>query len=389
MTATLGVNVSYPIDSLQLASMISAGWTHFELYYANNPEGPFVTTGLRDALVSGTLTYTFAFTTGNASQWGKVLLWDGTNNSPLSDSYAFPFAGAITLKVLRQRTGKMLSDLKAGTTTAAGNTVTAKCNQIGFARYPTDYFVGKFWHTISNGEQSIITADVLTTGEHVFTLSPAVTSVSSGFDFEVTTRWMRDEYRDSINWALEYAYPTLSQSIVSTDILSADEIYSYQVPGHIRKVNRFEIESSLNTSSTDPASYGQPWREVPFTPQRNGNQLTLEFKRPLMSSTVQATSTEARRCRITGTGPLSLLYNDTDSVEITSPQADLVCYLAAHRLYSLLPNDAASSDRDFYQDQAKYYMSLYQGKKVDHGSPKEPVHTWQKQTLWRTITSAS
>jgi hypothetical protein len=349
--------------------------------YANSAVASSPTT-LALSLSTAVYSFTFSYAAGNAGQWGKIRAYNGSTYSALNDASPFHFGGGTTLATLRQKLGKLTNDLVSGTTTSAGNTVTANCNQIDIYKNPTSYFVGQYFNSTALGEVTEVTAFVKAGG--VFTLFPAITSVGSGVAFEVTQRWTPGEYREAINWAIAACYPRLSKSIVNTGFLSAEDIFSYAVPNDIKAVDKVEMESA--DRATYPDRLGQPWREVAFEPIKDGLQHTIEFKRQLPYVAATTTTTPVtlpvRRIRIRGTGMLSQLYNDSDSVEVLDPQVELIIFMAAQYLYARMPARAASTDREFYEKQAKFYMSMFENYKGTFSSGRPARRMWQQPARW-------
>ena len=374
----MSVVVTYPIDPVELAERIAAGWTHIELFYSNTQEGPYVTTTQRALLVATTYSYTITWASGNYAQWFKIRLWNGSTNSDSADSKSFHGNGGTTLAALREETAKHMYKHVKGTTSAAGSTTTAKSNNVRFTRRPDDYYVGQFFHNLVNGEWSEITDNTNTAGVVTFTFSPALTSVGSGVDFEILGVWTPEEYRDAINWSIINNFPKLNQSIVHTGLLALDDTYQYTVPNAIRVVTKVELEALNGLTETTQAKRGHPWREVAFELLDEGLTQKIELKGQIFNSGW----TDGRRIRITGTGMLNLLYSDTDYVELVTPQTNLISYLAAHRLYSLLSNSSPASDVDRYRDQANYFMAMYNEHKKNNVSKRKAKRRWQHDARW-------
>lgn len=378
MAASTGVTVGYPIDELLLDEWMDDGWTHIELFYSNTPEGPYTSTGLREELVAETYDYEFEFTTGTPGQWGKVVLWDGSSNSTETTAHAFPFGGGTTLATLRRLTGLQVKDMTYGSTTSAGSTTQANCTGIEVTRFEDDHFNGKYFHRTDTGAWTQV-SDFAKSGG-VFTLSPAIASVGDAVPFEVTARFTPSEYRDAINWAIEAAYPTLSRTIVytglRTQVLNEEDIYAYRIPHDIRTLNKVEVEedSLLATTTTGP-SRGHPWRRVAITRMRAGLVRSFELKQPLASE---------RRMRLTGTGPLSLLYNDSDCVEAAMPERQLIVDLAAHRLFAGVTHEAASTDIDRFEKLGQYNLSLFASHKKAFAPQRAPQNVFSEQVKYRS-----
>lgn len=384
----MAITVTYPMDEIQLNTLIDDGWTTLKLYYSNTPEGPYSDSGATPSPATLALILTadepfsasFPFPTGNGAQWFKVLAYDGSDVSSINDSPAFHGGGGTTLSVIRQRVGKLTHTMHIGTTTSAGNVggTTAIANTAKFTRFRDDYFGGGtgvdgwFFNNLDAGEWTVVSDWVQSTG--TFTLSPAMSAqVGSGVDFEVMARWTPDEYRDAINWAIVNCYPTLSKPIVDTGTITEEDLYSYTVPFNIRILNKIEIESGDDLTSTDARTRGMPWRRIAYDLIDDGLERKVEFKRELI---------EARRLRFTGTTMLNQLYNDSDYVEVIDPQVDLIVYLAAHRLYAMLANTDASSDVDRHQQQANYYLNLYEQYKKTRATRRKSKMNWSHDARW-------
>lgn len=378
----MSVRITYPLDELQLNELVTAGWTSLTLWVADRPDGVYTNTGVTPqpatlAAMQSSATYEAVFeaTSQNPAQWFRVRAYNGSTYTPLSDAAPFHGGGGTTLAVLRAALGKRLRDYVAATTTAAGTTTTAICTSFDVVRYPDNYFNNWFWRNTATGEMSQVTG--FTKGTGTLTLSPAVAAVGSGVGFELTKRWTPDEYRDALNWAIKSSYPTLSRTVISTSILTKDNVYQYQIPQDIRMLGRVEVEST--TAGTSQATRGHPWSDVPYTIVRDGLVQKIELKRELAAG---------RRLRLTGTGQLSQLYNDSDYVEIGPPQTDLLVYLAAHYLWKLLPNDAAATDIDRAEQLADYYMALYLKDRDTGAVPRTPKHYWAHDQLWANTSAA-
>ncbi len=378
----MSTNIVYPVDELQLAQLIADGWTTLTLWVANTPDGAYTNAGvaptpatLAAASTAETYEFLFEYAAGNPAQYYKVRAYDGSSYSSINDASPFHGGGGTTLAVLRQRLGKRLRDLVSGVTTSAGDTDTANANSFAIIRYPDDYFNNWYFRRTDTDEVAQVSAFVKTGG--VFTLSPAITSVDVDVPFEVTKRWTPDEYRDALNDAIAIAYPVLNRTIVSTALRTAEDadgnfIYEYTVPHDIRILAKVEVESGLYSTSTDGRVHGRPWEDLPFIQYRDGLQTKIEFKR----------STDAdRRMRIRGTGPLSLLHDDSDYVEVTHPQTELLIYLAAHYLWKLLPADAAATDIDRAEQMSDYFMALYMKDKDTFGTPRPAQTIWQHDAI--------
>lgn len=367
----MAVQLTYPIDEVQLASIIADGWTHVELFYANAPDGAFATTSVRALLAATTYSYALDWSGGNVAQWGKVALWNGSANSALALSNPFPFGGGTTYSLLRQKVGLLTKDMVTGTTTSAGGTTTANCASIGVTRFDDDHFNNWYFHRTSGTQEWTQVTDYAKAGG-VLTLAPAIASVDSGVTFELTARWTPTDYREAINWAIVTAYPTLNRTIINRSLRTITDVFEYRLPMDIRNLSKVEIETDSDLA-TSAAARGQPWREIPYSLLTDGLTKSIEFKRELAAG---------RRLRITGTGVLSLLLNDSDYVELLEPQVSLITFLAAAYLYGQLPNDAASSDIDRFQELAQYYFGQFEHYKGTFTSGRAPVKIWSQEAKW-------
>ena len=384
----MSVTLSHNIDEIQLQNLIDAGYEELRLYYSNGPEGPWVLATITASpstlalLLAADLPYTttIIFSDGNAAMWFKVVPYgSGPGYGSLSDSDSFHGDGGTTLAYLRKRLGRQTKDLISGTTTAGGSTTTAICTSFNFTRFIDDHFVNWYFHNLSNGDVSLITGFVKSTG--TFTFSPAITSVDSSVSFEVTRMWTPEEYREAINWGIVNLYPILSKTYVDTSIRtqltdSGDNTYElqfkYDVPSSIRRVSNVEIETDSTIITYNER--GHPWRPVPFEPYYINLERGFEIKVSLPDD---------RRLRVTGEGLHDLLYEDTDYVDLVDPEINLLIYLAASNLYALLPVEAASSDIDRYERMSKYYLGLYGEFRDKHKVARPHRKFWSPQNKWR------
>ena len=375
----MAVELEYPMDEIDQVSVMAAGWTHLELFYSSTIEGPYVTTGIRSLLVLNTFVYTITAASPTYSHWFKMVLWNGTINSDLNAASPFHGGAGTLLTALRREVGKLTRDMLIGTASENGSTTTIVTQSFPFMRFPDGDFAGYMFFNPATGQNALISSAVKTAGataKFTLTFAPSVTSTVAGDVFEITKRWSRAEYLDAINWALDAAYPVLSRPIINTSLLTADDLRQLRVPNDIKMVAKVEVESSLNATSTSQAVRGHPYREVAFTPMREGLLQFLEFKHDLPFSP------DPRRVRISGTGVLSHAYNEGDSVEIINPTTQLLAALAASRLYQLLPNTASPSDREFYVTQAGYYLSMYNSLKTSLGPGRLPKRVWGPDAAW-------
>lgn len=380
----MSVTVSYPVDIVQLDAWIDDGFTTLTLWVANTPDGAYANSGVTPSpttlalMVSGeTYTATFTYSAGSGGLWGKVRAYDGANYSDLNLSKPFHFGNGTTLAYARQRLGKMLDDLITGTTTSSGGTTSAITTNVNVVRWPNDWFNGRFFNRTSGTEEWTQVSDfAVSAGSATITLSPAVASVGSGVTFEVTKYWTPDQYRDAINWAIVTSYPVLSRNIVNTSLrtplASADDIFEITIPYDIREVYSIEISALNQTTILTQASNGQPWAQLPFEILRDGLVQWASFLRQ---------PADDRRLRIRGSGILSPVYNDTDTIEIVEPQLTLLCYLAAHYLFRLLPPADASTDIDRWKELADYYMQMYERESNKFGIQRPAKRTWGHDSL--------
>lgn len=370
----MAVTVDYALDEIQLAQLIADGWTHLTLWYANTPDGSYANASATVspatlALMSSGEDYeaTLTYSAGSPAQWFKVLVFDGSNYSHVSDAAPFHGGGGTTLAVIRQRLGKEIRDMRVGTLTTSTTTTSAVFATGDVTRFTDDYFNQHFFHNTTRGAWTQVTDWVQSTKTATV---PAITSQASGDSVELTARFTPDEYRDAINWAIQFAYPFLSRTIVSTALRTATNIYQFDVPHDIKSVSSLEIESSMYSSSTVAATRGHPWRDVPFKIIRDGLRQKIEL---------ESFYAPDLRLRLIGTGPLSQLYNDSDYVEEIGPQVDLIVYYAAHHLYTGLTNDAASTDIDRYKQLADHYWTLAERCKPQHSQPRPAKRMWSPQ----------
>lgn len=372
----MSITLDYPVDELRLSELMDDGVTHLRLYSSATPEGPYTYTSVQVALVAATYSYTFTYASGNSALWYKVVSWDGATISDLRDSKAFHGGGGTTLAALVQSTGYRARDLIAATTTGVGNTTSAVVDDVELTRYSTGYFVGWYIQRTDTGAWSQVTAWDAST--KTLTFSPAMASVGSGVPIILTKRWTPSEYRRAINWAVRNAYPAMSRSIVytglRTQVANAAKIYYYRVPLDMRTINAVEIETDVDLATSATAvDRGHPWRGLAFTPTKDGMEKGFELKHA---------APDDRRLRVFGTGPLQQLYEQTDFVEVVDPETELLVYLAASHLYSLLTNEAASTDVDRFADLAKTNMGLYASHKSALAPGRQPQQSWSQQARW-------
>ncbi len=371
----MALTVRYPIDVNQLNELSDMGYTSLTLWSSNFPEGPYANTGatvnytIAQSIAALDYVFTFESSGSTAGQWFKVRAFNGSSYSELSDASPFPGGGGVTLAYVRRRLGLFINDMIAAQTTAVGDANTAICTSVEVARLNDDELNGWVFHRLDDNGMALVSDFIKATG--TIELGTNLTTLGSGVAFEVTRRFLPSDYRQAINDAISSSYPLLNRTIVHTGNLTAEDVYEYQIPHDIRTVSKVELEDI-----TYAATEGHPWRETNWVAVKDGLIRKIEFKRQ------QPYVAGARRIRITGIGPLEQLYNDTDTVSIDENQVDLLVYRAAFHLYSKLPARAASTDREFYQEMAKFYLSLYDANKVSSGSGRPPRRNWGPIGRW-------
>jgi hypothetical protein len=236
--------------------------------------------------------------------------------------------------------------------------------------------VGWYIQRTDTGAWSQVTA--WDTATKTLTFSPAIASVGSGVPIILTSRWTPNEYRRAVNWAIRNSYPTMSRSIIytglRTQVENGTDIYFYRTPLDMRTINSVEMETDVDLATSATAvDRGHPWRGIAFTPTKDGMEKGFEVKNALPDD---------RRLRVFGTGPLQQLYEQTDFVEVVDPETELLVYLAASHLYSLLTNEAASTDVDRYADMAKVNMGLYASHKSSLAPGRPAQSNWSQQSRW-------
>lgn len=384
----MAIIINHSLDELQLLDLQDQGYTTLALYYSNSPEGPYVNSNVTPspATLADAVTalvpyiFEFAFGSGNASQWFKIVATDGATTSSLSDSQAFHGGGGTNLQTIRQRIGKLTHTMLIGETTSAGagDGSTAIADYAKFRRYRDDYFGGQadadgwIFNRLDTDEWTIINNWTQSSGTFNFSI-PYSTAVGDGTTFEIMARWTPDEYRDAINWAIVNSYPVLSKPIIDTGMLTEEDIFEYPIPNSMKILNKVEIESTSFSDSEDTRTRGMPFREIAYYEIDDGLNRKIGFKREL---------DDGRRIRLTGTTMLSQVYNDSDFVEVIDPQVDIIVYLAAHRLYALLANTDASTDVQRFNEQAMYFRGLYEEAKRAKSSRRKPRKLWGHDARW-------
>ncbi len=379
----MSVTLNVPIDQADITAAVADTWLTATLWYSNTPDGNYqnssvVSSPATLALALSTEVYTFTFiaSSQNPGQWFKVRYYDGVNYSPLSDSSPFHGGGGTTLVVLRQKLGLMLDDLRTGTAIATTNTTQVTHAEPMLLLEPDSMFVNWLFNNTTRGIWRAATAS----SQSGATITmPAITAQAAGDSFEISRRFTPSQYREAINWALASTYPTISRSITNTGYITAEDSYRYQIPQDIRTVDRVEI-ADADSQANHPDRLGAPWREIAFDPIQDGLLRYVELKKQLSFDPTQL------KIRIRGTGPLSQLYNDSDYTEALDPQIDLTMYKAASRLWFLKLAGAASTDRDYYKEQAAFWDAAYEkGKASGAASPRQPHKMWQKQAQWARV----
>lgn len=368
----MAVTFDVPVDPLTIQQLVDDGFTSLTLWYADEPDGTYADSGITPspttlalALSGETYTFAFSYSGGSASQWFKVRAKQGVTYSDTFLSAPFQGGSGVSLRYLRRRLGFMLNDMTVFTTTASADANTATCTSFDIRRWPDAYFNNSFLYRVGTGENGIIDSS---TQAGAINFSPdAGSTVASGEVLEITKRWTHDEYVKAINWACVNSYPTLSRPIVNSGVMTVDDSHLYVVPQDILTINFVEIETARNPLSDDLAVRGQPWQKVPHENIYDGLQLKFELDVP---------EAEDKRLRITGTGYISQMASDDDSTECHPHNADLLLYKAAYRLWSLKGMDAASSDRDFYMQQAQMFDALFEKDKASFRSKRKPQFLW-------------
>jgi len=310
-------------------------------------------------------TFTFTYSGGSPSAWFKARGKNGVTFSDLHLSSPFPGGAGVTLKYLRRTLGFLVNDLTVFTTTASADANTATSTGFDIRRWPDGHFNNAFLYRVATEESAVIDSS---TQAGAINFSPDnSTTVGSGAELEITRRWTRDEYVKAINWACVNGYPTISRPIINSGIMTVDDSHLYSVPQDMLTINYVEIETERNPTSTDNAVRGQPWGMVHHEPIYDGLQLKFELSVPLR---------EERRMRVTGTGYISQMSDDTDTTELHPHNAELLLHLAAHRLWTLSSASAASSDRDFYNQNAQMYLGLYEKNKASQRTKRKPQRRW-------------
>jgi len=375
----MSITITYPISAAALGVLSDAGYTTMRLWYSNYPDGPWAYASLEaTATIAATIaadtdalayTFTFEHTAGNAGQHFRVRPWDGSQYADINDSPPFPGGGGYTAAYIRRVTGLLLGDLVVGSADS-GSTTSAVTSTLDIIKEPDDHYNGKFFNNLTSGDKTIVSDWVQST--KTFTLSPAITSIAADDGFEITGRWTPEEYRVAINEAIKSSYPVLNRNIVHEGYLTEEDVFSYNVPGDIRTVSKVEI-GDISDSTTN----NHPWREIPFKAFKDGLTRKIEFKRNPPYSEGQ------RPIRIWGTGPLQQVYEDSDLVEVDDHQVLLLSYKTAFHLYTLKAAKAASTDRAYFQEMAKFYLSLYNENAKSAGSGRQPRRNWSQTARWR------
>ena len=371
----MSVTITYPLDPVQVAELIADSWTTLTLWYSNTPDGvytnsaasptPATLAALSTALDTTPATATsFAYSAGSPALWFKVLAYDGSGYSALSDASPFPGGGGTTLTALRQQLGDEIRDMRIGTCTTSTSTTQFVTTTGDLIRFQDNYFNRWYLHNTTQHLWAPVTLWTQSTG---IGTNPTITGQATGDNIELTRRFTPDEYRKAINYAISASYPVLSKTIVNTSIVTSTNLYEYAVPHDIKSVSSVEVESAFMSTSTVMATRGHPWEHIPYRIIRDGLRQKIEFEeQPAVS----------RRLRVIGTGPLSQLYNDTDYVEEIDPQLDILIYFAAFHLYRGLPNEGAGSDIDRYKELAEHYWNLARNLKDSYMQSRPAKRMW-------------
>ncbi|MDE2103975.1 MAG: hypothetical protein KGL39_42455 [Patescibacteria group bacterium] len=370
---------------MQEAALEVDGWTALELFYSNTQGGSYATTGQRATL--GTYTtansetvyqasnflYTFTWASGNPAQWFKVVAWNGSQNSSLDDASEFHGGGGTTLATIRQR---LLTEIRDGwTVTATGaSTTSATITSPRVVRFASsNYFNNWFFHDVTQGAWTQVSASSVSSGTLTLTLSPALGSaVASGDNCELSRRFTPDELNDAINWAAVEAYPAISRVIINTANMTSQQIYQYGVPNDMKSILSVEIESAANAGSTVMATRGHPYTQVPYKILKEGPRQTIEIKRQYSAN---------RRLRMIGLGLVSPMAADADYCEVIDPQINVLIYYAAARLFDSYQADAASTDIARYAQLAQQYHAKADKARTEHGSGRMPKRMWAYEQM--------
>lgn len=376
----MAVTVNYSVNAANLNAMDSAGYTKLRLWYSNCPDGPWAYAGVEaDQTIAAALAadedalaydFEFTYTGGNAGQHFRIRPYNGSSYADINDSEPFPGGGGYTAAYIRRVTGLLLGDLVVGTAAAGGDTDTCITTTLDILKEPNDHWNGKYFSNLNSGAKTIISDWVQSTGN--LSLSPAITAVATSDVFEITSRWTPEEYRVAINEAIKSSYPILNRSVVYEGYLTAENVFDYTVPGSIRTVSKVEIGDI-----TDSETGNHPWREIPYRAYKDGLTRKIEFKRN------PPWSEGSRPLRIWGTAPLQQVYDDSDLVEVDDHQVLLLSYKTAFHLYTLKAAKAASTDRAYFQEMAKFYLSLYNENTKSAGSGRQPRRNWSQTARWR------
>lgn len=366
---------TYPIDPVRLATRIASGWTYLSLWYSRYPEGPYSNASVTWspttlALMSSGEDYTATatYTSGDPSYFYKIRLYNGSSYSDLSESETFQGGGGFRLRELRESIGKEIRELRTGVCVAGTSTSQVVVQTAGIQRAPTNYYNGWFVNNFTRSAWSVVTASTRNASDNTCTVSPVITAQASGDEIELLRRFTPDEYRDAINWAITTSYPVLGKVTDYREIMTATNIFEYDLPLSIRNIKSVEIESLNNSDSTVQATRGHPWSEIPYEIIQDGihNRLRLRSYYP-----------PARRLRIVYFIPLDNLYNEADYVNIYGEQLNYLKYLAIHKLYDGMINDGAASDREFFKERSLAYWGKADTLKSRVMTRRPAHHVWQ------------
>lgn len=371
--------IDYHIDEVELATILASAdsWTHLKLYYANTPDMTPADTGVSVALDSLTYEYELEYTSGNKSQWFRVVLYNGVTTSSLVEAPWIHGQGGTNLTTLRRRVGEVTGDLIAESTTGAGavDGSTVVCNDPEVTRFEDGHFIGWYVYLPDTGDWSQVSNSVGQT----LTVSPAFSAqVADATNFELMKRWTPKQYRDAINRAIINAYPQLSRSIISTALRTVADTYVYTQPADMISLSSVEVETDEDLA-VGTADRGYPWRQVPFERLHNGIQRQFELRAPLP---------EDRRLRLMGQGLFNQVYADSDWVEVGFPEAEIIVYGAAHHLFQLLITTSAATDRDFYKEMAGMFLAMQKEYSGPLGTGRKAKRMWSAASQSNVRTRA-
>lgn len=373
----MAIVLTVPVDPLTVDQLVDDGFTSLTLWYADEPDGVYADSGvtpspatLAAAVTAENYSFIFSYSGGSPTQWFKVRAKTGVTYSDSFLSSPFVGGGGVSLRYLRRRLGELLDDMTVLTTTSGGDADTLNCTNVEARRRADGFFNNMFIYRVATGEESVVDTS---TNAGVINVTPAFgTSTTSGTVYELSRRWSHSEYNKAINWACVAAYPTISRPIINTGFQSVDDSYLYDVPGDILTISSVEIETNVFPDSMDQGVRGQPWFGVPFEPVYDNLSLKFEVGTPEAAD---------KRLRISGTGYISQMGEDTDSTELNPHNAELLIAKAAERLWLLKGYAAASSDRDFYMSNAQLFKSMFEEGKMGRRSRRRAKKVWGVDSL--------